>query len=422
MSALGLALLMAVQSPDTATYANLETLELLQIARERHRAQDTLVHDYQAVVTTRMEVRAGRSLFARLRPLWVHETRARVAWHAPNDMNLHIESMRGQSAFGDVEGTVRFGRPWFVPRALGDSIRLLSIPSTAALHPLAADAEDSYRFVIVDSATISTPGHAVRAIAVQVTPKHVGASLVAGTMWIDRAGGDVVRLSVTFLGEYVWDTPEGETPEDSASARRSTRTAQRFVSVHADLEYLLVDNAHWMPWRQLLSVNMSVNFILSAAMPARVLTTFRDTRVNTGVPVLFTLEPDSGRNRRTRVHYPEGERVAVRDPHDRYGYTVTGRTAAMRWETTMPPRDSVRAFVWDTPLDADITPIDRDRIERFIADMERLGENLPGEWMARRVLQVAWMDPSDILRFNRVQGTSIGAGVTVNPGLSFTTL
>ena len=418
-----LAALLTTQSPDTATYANPATLEIMQLARERHRFQDTLVHDYQATITTRMEIRAGRSIFARLRPLWVHETRAQVRWQRPNELNMTIEGVRARSVFPGVTGDVAFDEPWFVPRSLGDSVRLLGIPETAALHPFAPEAERLYQFAIVDSSTISVPGFTVRAIAIRVRPRVLGPSVVAGDLWVDRATGDVVRMSVTFLGEYVWADPEGDTPADSAKARSDTRMAQRFVTVHADLEYSLVENKYWMPWRQLLSITASVNLIISATMPARVLTTFADYRVNTGVPVVFTQEPDSGRSTKTRIH--DGgtpERDSVRSRRATYGYTRTGSSSSVRWEITVPPRDSLHAAPWPDSLASDLDPADRDRVERFIADIETMAERLPGQWMGRPPVQLAWAELADIVRFNRVQGVSFGGGVALRPGVPFTSV
>ena len=68
------------QHADTSTFADAATAELFARARVRHIRQDSLVRGYRASVHTRIEAAAGRSRFARLTSLFVHETDAIVSW------------------------------------------------------------------------------------------------------------------------------------------------------------------------------------------------------------------------------------------------------------------------------------------------------------------------------------------------------
>jgi hypothetical protein len=104
---------------DTTTYVDAATRALIARARARHLHQDSLVRDYQARITTRLDVSAGRSRFARQFPLIAHETTGRVSWRRPNDLRLDVEGVRVTSAFRGVRAEVGYDRPWFVPRALG---------------------------------------------------------------------------------------------------------------------------------------------------------------------------------------------------------------------------------------------------------------------------------------------------------------
>ena len=83
-----------------------------------------------------------------------------------------------------------FSRPWFFPRGVGDSIRLFGddFPERAALHPLAPDGPDWYRYGIVDSQRVVRPdGEPIRLYSVEVTPRRPGAALVAGFLLLDAA-------------------------------------------------------------------------------------------------------------------------------------------------------------------------------------------------------------------------------------------
>jgi len=190
--------LLSPQQQDTATFRDAATAELFARARVRHIVQDSVVRDYRAIVETRMEARAGRSRFAGLNTLLAHESRARVTWRQPNDLKVEVLGARSRApvlrmlrAFGadirdDVQEELRQDmvpeRPWFIPRSLGDSIRVMGVPETAVLHPLADGAEHYYRFAITDSVQLVLPNRTVRAVKMAVRPKSLGPALVSGDM------------------------------------------------------------------------------------------------------------------------------------------------------------------------------------------------------------------------------------------------
>lgn len=416
-------------------YADSATAALVAVARARHLRQDSLVRDYTATVTTRFDVSAGKSRFARTMPLLAHETVARATWRYPNDLKVELEGARTRSQLArfmpreadvsDENVRVSFGdRPWFVPRALGDSIRLLGVPETAALHPLAEGAEAYYDYAILDSVTMSLPGRTFRAIAVRVTPRRLGPSLVAGDLWLDAGSADVVRLMVTFVGEYLWDAPDpDDSPRDSARARRDSRRAQQLLTVQADLEYALHDRLFWMPYRQVLDITAEIDVIVRAAIPARVITTFADYRINTDAAIAFEVPVDSVEglpsSRRFCPRCGDGEEEANAED---VGFLRTGGWDGGRWEVSVPPRDSLDRYAWRDSLTLDVDEATQEHIRQSVAELARLKEDLPPELLMRRRFGLAWEDLADIARFNRVQGFSAGAGVRLRPPLPFTTL
>jgi hypothetical protein len=322
-------------------------------------------------------------------------------------------------------------RPWFIPRALGDSIRLMGVPEHAALHPLGDGAVDHYRFAVTDSVRLLIPGRSVRAIKMRVEPKRIGPSLIAGDMWIDTESADVVRFSMTFLGDYVWDAPRSETAEDSARARKENADARRFLSVEAMVEYALVDRQYWMPYRQLLAITAEVPWFVNLAVPATAVTTFSAYRVNVDEPMAFVvpeedLEPDEVR-RRLRARPNEGralsdDTVFTRRERQEAGYFRAGLWGTGRWEVEVPPAESLRVYAWDADLQAPEDPTERRRLRETFAELSALREELPFEWTGRRRFGVAWEAAAEIVRFNRVQGPSVGVGLELHPGPRYTTL
>ena len=437
--------LLSSQQPDTATFRDAATAQLYALARVRHVRQDSMVHDYQAVVRTRLEASYGRSRFARLTTLIAHETVAKITWRRPNDLKVEVLGARGRApivrmlgAIGDVgedidedlRSQLVMDRPWFIPRALGDSIRVMGVPDQAVLHPLASRATDHYRFAIVDSVTIVMPDRRVQAITMHVEPKRYGPALMAGDMWLDTKTGDVVRIRMLFLGEYLWDQPEGDTPEDSAEARHDNEVAQRFLSVEAEIEYALIDQRYWMPYRQFLAITAEIPFFLNATIPARALTTFGEYVVNTDAPISFAIPDEElgkvGGKSRRRLRVMEDSMRDVGFGTDRmrreHGYDHSGRWRDGRWEVAVPPADTLASYQWEEEFQLNFDPVEEERLRRAVTALAELENELPASWTGKRRFGLAWEQFADIVRFNRVQGVSLGAGLKFKPKISFTTI
>jgi len=447
-------LLLSPQQSDTATFRDGVTAELYARARVRHIAQDTLVQNYRAMVRTRMDASAGRSRFARQTALFAHESAAEVSWQAPNDLRVKVLGTRAhlplirilQGLGGDAEAEAEdelrrelvWDRPWFIPRALGDSIRLMGLPEHAALHPMADGATEFYRYAVTDSLQLITQSRTIRALKMRVEPKQPGAALVAGDMWLDAETADIVQFGMIFLGDYLWDTPSGPTPEDSAAARKESDQAKQFLSVEAQVEYALVDQLYWMPYRQFLAITAEIPMFLNAAIPVRAVTTFTDYTVNSNPRIEFHTseadlleEMDEGRGREpTRVvlkaRAGQDARLEVEGDEDeeRYarGYYRAGTWRDGRWEMDVPPADSLLGFEWDTELDTSYDVDEERRLRQTFAELSELSEELPPEWLGRRRFGVAWESVAEIVRFNRVQGLSTGVGYQIRPNMKFTSL
>jgi hypothetical protein len=394
-----------------------------------------------------MDVTAGRSRFSRQTALFAHETVALVTWRTPND--LKVEALGARSAAPiigivadmgagadrepreDFRQEVLLDRPWFIPRAFGDSITLMGVPEHAAVHPLASGATEFYRYAIVDSVTLVVPGRTVRAIRMDVRPKSLGTSLVAGEMWIDGASADVVRLVVVFIGTRLWSGGRGDSPRDSAAAGRDNQWANRFIDVEADVEYALIEGAYWLPHRQLLAITVDIPWFINASLPARAVSTFSNYAVNTSPELHFTVQVDQDSTAGT-----EGERVRVKEGRDtlvmesaegdegRYeqGYVRAGNWDDGRWEVVVPPEDSLLAFQWDREFEVIQDEEEHKRLRESLVSLANISEELPPQWIGRRSFQLAWENFADVASYNRVQGGSVGVGVQLRPGPVFTTV
>lgn len=422
----------AAQAPlDTLAFATPATRAVVERAIVRHRAQDSLVQDYGATLRYRLSVSIGQRRWARIAPTAVEEQEAVVQWQRPNDLRVDFLGRRSRSRSGDMNLNSTFSNPWFVPRSLGDSVRIFGneFPERAALHPLAADAPEWYRYTLGDSLSIAMPnGESVTLVSVEFAPRQVAPALIVGRLWLDAATAEVVRLSFQYVGTGLWVTPEEETRRDSTSARRANSLINRLLSVRGDLEYALQEGRYWMPYRQVIAGRIQIPIISDIVVPFEAITTFSDYAINTGEAITFRIALDSvpltaeqRRARRDSLARERRDPDNVPDP-DR-ARTWSGRLGqGGRFEMRRPPLDSLREYAaWGDSLDFDLSAAEARRLRESLADLERLAARLPGRMTGRPGAGLSYERLADVIRYNRVQGLSLGAGYQVRvPGTAFT--
>jgi len=435
---LAVAALQAPQGP----YADSATAALIARARERHRQQDAAVQNYEAVVRTRVDANFARGRFARLIPLAAVEQTTQLTWQAPNDLRLVVLGERRRTAFVGANAQTRWGRPWFVPRFLGDSIRLLDndFPEHAAVHPLGVGAEPFYRYAIEDSLELALPGRTIRAVAVRVTPTRSDGAFVSGDIWLDAATAETVRFRFAFVGRRLWSQPRGETRRDSAAAERENDRAARVLRVSADLEYGLFQERFWLPYRQVLVMDIELPWVGNVAIPVTFISSFSDVRVNSAAPIAFTVPladtavsdsvEETGlsaaeRRRASRVRISR-RRQAQRERAERErleGYGSAGRWPGGRFEVVVPSDSAVRAYAgWTDSLVWGASSADAIRVDDLRREALAAVNRLPRDMFPRPRLLVAIDRVADAWRFNRAEGTALGAGVQWPIAGSYVTL
>jgi hypothetical protein len=398
----------------------------------RRRAADSAVFDYRARIHYRLSFGVGRRRWARVPTSAVEEQVADIRWQRPNDLRIDVVGRRAQSR-SELELSSVWDRPWFVPRAVDDSVRIFSdeFPATGALHPLAAAAPAWYRYALTGDLAV-TPGRGgtLRLYQVQVTPRRGGPALIAGEMWIDSASAEVVRLSFRYVGTGLWVLPEGEKRSDSASARRINSIANQIVSVDADLEYGLQDRRYWMPFRQVISGRVRIPLVSDLVIPFRAVTTFEDFEINTGTPIAFELplgpdHPDSMEARReARRDSLRVERRGGRTADSLRAWDYADRWPGGRYELHRPANARLNRYRgWIDSLTLEGDPADLARAREVESDLARLAESLPDSVTGERWHGFGYERLTDAFRYDRVQGISLGLGYRLRvPGLAFTNL
>jgi hypothetical protein len=412
---------------DAASFADSATQAIVTAAMVRHRESDQTVRDYVATLRYRASFGLGRRRWARVAPLSVEEQEARVQWQAPNDLRVDLLGRRARARSPEFNLVSVFDRPWFVPRGLGDSVRIFGndFPGRAALHPLASGAEQFYHYRLVDSVLVVTPdGRQVRLLGLEVEPRRTGPALTAGRLWLDAASREVVRFAFRFVGGDIWVIPEKATHSDSSDARRVNRVISRVLSLDVDLEYGLQERRYWMPYRQSVAGRIELPWLGELVVPFEAVTTFEDYEINTGQAVAFTVPlPPEGTPADSVRAFTRARRDSVRAEarrrrqsggkleEDDLPREDAGRWLDGRYEIHRPPGDSLRAYAaWGDSLELETDPADELRLRDVSADLERLTARLPERYTGRPRQGFLGDELGELIRFNRVQGHTLGAG------------
>ena len=443
-------LLCGASPADTTTSADRATQQLVARAMARHLEQDSTVRDYTAKLRYRVSFGFARRKWGDPLPVAVEEQDAMISWQRPNDLRVDMLGRRSVSQLQGIDLASTFSHPWFVPRTLGDSLRIFGAnqtPSRAAPHPLARGADRFYRYAAGDSVIITNASRRVTIQSVTITPKYADGAYVAGRLWLDVSTGDVVRFTFRFVGMQLWvDTSDVRNPKDSTAAVRVSNLISQILELNADLEFSLQDNTHWMPYRQVIAGKVSMPFGIDFAVPFEAKTTFDDYTVNSGKKVVF----DAAFPRDTNAHGRNGGRIITggrggRPPaplpvrsdsaqrridslrradtsafrsrfRNRTGYLPGGG----RYEIHRPPPDSMRTYAgWSDSLVLQENEGDRRRLQQAMSDLAHITAALPPEMTGRPRAGLAWEKVSDVLRYNRVEGTTLSIGALVPAPVSF---
>lgn len=281
-----------------------------------------------------------------------------VYWRAPGTSKQRIIGWRDRvdlpteiAYHRDHLGIVQNGFADRIRLGEGDEVR--DVP-----HPLARDGPVLYDYALVDSTGIRLPTRTVRVHEVVFRPKDPTEPRIAGSLYLDADGGELVRFRFTF-----------------------TRAAYRDDSVE-DITILL-DNGlweqrYWLPRRQEVEIRRRTTWL---ELPARGIIRGRweidDYAFNVGLPPERFLGP----------------------------------------EIVAAPRAVLDTFPWQRPLDAAITTAAgegpglsleaaRTRVRQLVADRTLSG-------LAPSRPAVGGL--SELLHVNRVEGLAVGAGYLVRP-------
>lgn len=292
------------------------------------------------------------------------QLRVEVYWEAPNRSKQIISAWRDQAW---LPTDLRYHRDHlgivtndFGPVIrLGDGDEVRDVP-----HPLSARGRTLYDFAPSDSLVIATPGGVVRVRGVTVRPRDAGAPRASGTLYLDGASGALVRFQFSF-------TAAAYRQADLEGIEVLLENALFATGAGSE-----VGPASWLPWRQEIEIRRRTAWL---EFPYR--TTIR------------------GRWELTDYDF-ETPHAAGTFGGGAYG-GLRAATPAGEWEG---PLDAAVARELGTMERADLETVRRDVLAQ-------LG---PGA-VPRPPARLAVGSLSELARVNRVQGLTLGGGLSLAP-------
>jgi hypothetical protein len=393
--------------------------DIVELARRRHNEPDSTLLNYRSRLNTLVSAAFSSDPLAPPKLLVASELASSVTWQREGGLQVKMLGQRYVTSFGpEAEAGLDFSRPWFVATAPGDSLRLLGgidIPERAAVHPFARGAERYYEYELGDTVTLYIADRQFDLVEIRVTPTRGDESLVVGSVWVDRASGDVGAMQIRFVGRRLW----GDDEEDA-------EWANRILSVSATMQQGLWEQRYWLPHHQEVELMVRIPFIGNFALPIIFRNEFDRYDVNTGESIVW-LSPDSMRaGLDLSTTFDEGATLYVRagrevEAADEVPDSARGRDAYPRrettqiragpaeggWEIIRPPDDSLEAYgEWERPLEtpAQLTLPSAE-------ELERRARALSNEIAGRKSFVIQYDRLPDLIRYNRVESLALGLAV-----------
>ena len=324
-------------------------------------AADTTLHDYKAEAHGFLFFLGafGEGLADPPRLVKADQLELEVYWRAPASSKQRVVGWRDQAQLPtdinyhrDHLGIIQNNFGAAIRLGEGDEVR--DVP-----HPLSSVGLGLYDFALGDTTIIALPEREVRVVALRVRPKSFDLPRIVGTLYLDAATADLVRMAFNFTPRSYLD--------------------RQLEDVSIVLDNALWEQRYWLPYRQEIEI----------------------------------------RRRATWLDVPARGIIRARWEIDGYVFNVG---LAQSWfagdEISFVPKAERDSFPWTEPLATALEnvaePVRRDDLERVRAEVEQIAGRRALTGLRANRLGVRSL--SDLVHANRVEGLAAGAGVVLRGG------
>ncbi|MCE2953887.1 MAG: hypothetical protein ACK6DR_04245 [Gemmatimonas sp.] len=424
-------------------------------ARVARLRQDSALLGYDVRALQRYSIGVGFADKGRARNIVTYESASRVRWQRARGVVVDVQGARTSSgliprdALDNGEASMSASIPYYPGRDelwVGNDVVTGEVDDREMVHPMVEGAEAYYVYASGDTASIRTGSSVIHLREVRVRPRRPAWNVVVGSLWFDEARGTLVRAAFRFAAPFdFWlnlrDVDSTAAKELLGAIPRAIRPllpGVRGQMQAVTLEYGLYAGQFWLPRARYAEGVVQVSV---ARLPYRLEESFRYDAVNgadslAGMPPIIVPpeEPLTVRNQPRRDSIAAAQR-ARRDS------VRAGLIDSLR--ATHPACDT-SAFFTETRFAADgLTPVltrvpcDRARLATSSALPPADGSDSADVFgvraRAQLVAQVMSLGVQPVfapqrptvhvgpglLRYNRVEGMSVGAAVRQQLGAGY---
>lgn len=318
----------------------------LLAARTARLKQDSALVAYDAMSYERVSVGFGFGIIGRDRILFRHEAAAHVRWRrgvgawvdvkgarsaAPMLGNDAKVEMDNETNDPDLMGEIPY-YPGYEPLWVGGGdIARAQVDETEIVHPIADGAEAYYTYETGDSVSFKLPdGKVIQLRELRVRPRQPKWNLGVGSLWFDTNSGQLVRAAYRLsVPMDIWAVAKEDDPksmDDVPVWVKPLITPMKAEVSAIAVEYSLHEGRFWLPRLRLAEAYGQVSFM---RVPIKIEESFKYASVN-GTDTLPTIHLPPGRPQ-PPDSLSEDDKVAWRDS-----------VRAANREHTRAVRDSVR--------------------------------------------------------------------------------
>jgi hypothetical protein len=265
-------------------------------ARVARLSMDSALVAYDAMSYTRISAGMSFLKLGRDRLLFRHEAAARVRWRqgvgvwmdargrrttipsAPSEARSEI---RSEMSDPDMDASIPYF-PGAEPLWIGNGMARAQVDETELVNPIADGAEAYYTYETGDSARFTLPnGNAIELREIKVRPRETKWNLAVGSLWFDTRSGQLVRAAYRLaIPMDIWAVATSEDPrsmDDVPAWVKPMITPMKAEVSAIAVEYGLYEGRFWLPRMRLAEGSGQVSFM---HVPFRMEESFKYESVN----------------------------------------------------------------------------------------------------------------------------------------------
>ncbi len=254
---------------------------LLLRARKARLSQDSALVSYDATSYQRISAGLGIGAFGRDRLMFRREDAARVRWERGVGAYVELKGARTAIPVAPPEAQDSAGRdmnfeddaaipyyPGYETLWIGGGVARAQVDEREIIHPLAEGAEAYYTYATGDSMSLRLPdGATIHLRELKVRPRRPRWNVVVGSLWFDVATGQLVRAAFRLaIPMDIWAVADEESKADRNSDTapawvRAMLSPMRAQVTAVAIEYGLYDGRFWLPRLQSAEGDAQVSFM-----------------------------------------------------------------------------------------------------------------------------------------------------------------